>query len=357
MFRKIYALIIPLTAALITSCSGGDAKESAEQVHNVFLTNPEQIGSAASRSYAGVVEEARTVATGFKTAGQIKRILVKEGDYVKQGQLLAVLDTVDYALGVSQLRVQHAQQASEMERKGKLHAAGSMSDNDYEKARSGFEQLGLQLALNENKLSYCYLHAPTSGYITKRNFEPAEMVDAGRPVFELMDNSHLEVIVDLPVAEYIRRGDFIGFNGHLTSMPGSSIPLSMMSLTPRADNSQLYRLRLTVADGHTHNLTPGMNITVDIATAASADQMLRIPASSVFQRGDQSCVWVYNPADSTITAAPVTTSRADDDAFTYVTSGIPATSSIVRAGVHHLREGEKVNVITDSSDTNIGNQL
>lgn len=351
-------LLFLSVSVAVTSCGNSNADSTDESVvHNVFVISPEEIGASSERSFAAVVEEARTISTGFKTAGQIERILVDEGDYVRAGQLLAVLDTVDYALGVRQLRVQHAQMGDEMERRAKLYAAGSMSDNDYEKARAGYEQLGLQLALNENKLRYCRLYAPSSGYITKRNFEPAEMVDAGTPVFELMDNSHLEVVVDLPVSEYMRRENFIGFTGRTSLQPDDVFALNMMSLTPRADNNQLYQLRLSLPAGSHVSLTPGMNLTVDIATAGTDDRAVVLPARALFDRDGVSHVWVYEPESSTVRAVAVTATRGATDDTMLVTSGLTGNEQVVRAGVHHLTDGEKVNVIDEHSDTNIGNVL
>ena len=351
-------LLILAASTAITSCAGHKAdKADNEPVHNVFVITPEVVGESSERSFAGVVEEARTISTGFKTAGQIERLYADEGDYVHAGQLLAVLDTVDYALGVNQLRVQYAQMGAEMDRRAKLYAAGSMSDNDYEKARAGYEQLGLQLALNENKLRYCRLYAPSSGYITKRNFERAEMVDAGTPVFELMDNSHLEVVVDLPVSEYMQRENFAGFTGHTSLQPDEKFALNMMSLTPRADNNQLYQLRLSLGGGADVTLTPGMNLTVDIATTGTGDRAVVLPAAALFDRDGVSHVWVYDPESSTVKAVAVTAVRGVTDDKMLVTSGLTGTESVVRAGVHHLIDGEKVKVIDEQSETNIGNVL
>lgn len=349
------ALAIGALAA--TACGSGKENSAAAPVHNVFVVNPVASGAGQSRSFSAVTQEARSIATGFKTAGQIERILVKEGDHVNAGQLLAELDTVDYALGVSQLRVQHRQMADEFERRRKIYASGSMSDNDFEKARAGLEQLALQLALQENKLRYCRLYAPASGYITKRNFEPSEMVDAGTPVFELMDNSHLEVLVDLPVADYMQRGSFVGFSGHSALHPGVSFPLNMLSITPRADNNQLYQLKLTLPASSPVSLTPGMNLTVDIEMAGTDSPAVELPRRAVFDHDGQDCVWVLSEADSTVHARPVAITRHSDPALVTVTSGLQVTDRVVRAGVHSLTEGERVNVITPATETNVGNLL
>lgn len=340
------------------SCKRSADKEREALTHNVFLAEPLNADGASVKEFAGRVEEAKSVSAAFKTAGQLEKIYVREGDRVRRGQLLAVLDSADYVLGVNQLRIQSAQIASETARHARLHASGGMSDNDYEKATAGAKQLGIQLALNEKKIEYCRLTAPTDGVVTDVRFEPGEMVDAGTPVVDLMDNTHLEVVVDLPVSEYLRRGEFTGFSGHSPQLPGRSFPLRMLSLTPRADNNQLYQLKLSLEGGSEVALTPGMNVTVAIAIGGNGGGGVTVPASAVFDNGGKPSVYVYNPADSTITATPVTVSGTGNaDGSLTVTSGLDASQSIVRAGVHHLVNGEKVNVISPSSSTNPGNLL
>ena len=362
--RRYYPILAVVTL-ILTACSPDKQQERNLPVHNVMLVTPESAGDRQVRTYSATVQEARSISVGFKTAGQIKQLLVKEGDYVTQGQLLAVLDTVDYALGVRQLRVQHAQQKAEYERRRQLHAARNMSDNDFERFQAGYEQLSSQLALQENKLDYCRLKAPASGYITAANFEVSEMVDAGTPVFELMDNSRLEVVVDLPAAEYLRRANFLTFTCHSPLCVGVAFPLKLVSLTPRADNNQLYQLKLVLDESRASaksELTPGMNVSVDIAVgadeAAASTGSAVVPTSAVFERNGTTCVWVFNPADSTVRATSVSlTGVPDAQGRVTVSAGLTHEMQVVRAGVSHLVEGEKVKVIEPGSETNVGNLL
>lgn len=347
------------TAALVmllSSC-GGDDKEQAQTsvVHNVFTVYPEPNGIESSVTLPATVEEGRIISVGFKTGGQIEKIYVKEGDHIKAGQVIAILDSEDYALGVSSLREKYENLKVETERHTRLHASGNMSDNDYEKATSGLRQLGIQLKIEENRLSYCRLTSPASGIVTKVNFENSEMVDAGTPVIELMDNNSLEAIVDLPVRFYAERDRFAGFIGESTVNPDKTVRLSMLSLTPRADNTQLYRLRLGVPNNS--GFTPGMNIRVKILSQAGNERGVNIPLTSVFEQAGRRYVWVVNPSDSIITATEIVTDGTGENGVVNVESGISSKDLIIRTGVRHLVEGEKVNILRNESDTNPGNLL
>lgn len=344
----INRLIIAACAAITLTACGGSTKEADDTApaHNVFVINPEPVNGTGTVTLPAVVEEARTISVGFKTSGQIQRIYVKEGDRVCEGQPIAMLDTVDYALGISQLREKYAQLATEHERQNRLHAAGNMSDNEYEKATSGLRQLALQLQLEENKLGYCRLAAPASGVVTKVNFEASEMVDAGRPVIELMDISGMEAVVDLPVKLYNLRENFRRFQGVVTmGNADQSFDMQMLSLTPRADNTQLYRLRLSVP-AHA-GLTPGMNIKVDISMQDDESYSVSVPVSAIFEKEGKKYVWLLNPESGIVNAREVIIEGTGEDGYVTVTSGLTPNDTIVRAGVHHLTNEEKVNVITE----------
>ena len=298
VFNKL--LLVSCAVTMLPGCGSKEPAPRNDVYHNVFLTNPIVNGDGSDLMLPGMVEERHLVSVGFKTAGQIERMLVDEGDHVVAGQLLAVLDTVDYALGVGQLRHQVETTRSEVARKKQLHDAKNMSDNEYEWAVSQLAQLELQLETNENKLRYCYLKAPVSGVIVSREHERAEMVDSCTKVFELMDDGGLQVIVDLPVRYYADRDRFNSFTGYTALDPEQLINLNMISLTPRADNNQLYRMRLAVPA--TAHLTSGMNINVAIGRDAAGDTTVDIPLSAMWQKGGQTYVWRYSEADSTIRA-------------------------------------------------------
>jgi len=148
-------------------------------VHSVMTVTPVNRQESAVRNFSGVVKENSTVSLSFRTPGQIRSILVKEGSHVKRGQLVATLDTKDYQLQVDAAQTQYNQMKNEVERLRQLHEGKSLTGNDYEKAVSGLEQLRIQLQNAKNQLSYTSLRAPVDGTIQKVNFEPSEMVNAG----------------------------------------------------------------------------------------------------------------------------------------------------------------------------------
>lgn len=350
-----------LAAVMIvcTLCSCGGTKEKKMLIRSVCLTTPLARQGAEVRSYSGIIKEAHEINLGFKAAGQIERIYVKEGDYVHRGQLLAELDDVDYRLAVEAIQVQYDQMRDETGRMEQLLRQRSLPANDYEKANAGLKQLAVRLQGDKNKLKYTKLHAPVDGYVQAVNFSKAEMVDAGTAVFTLLDNSRMEVTFDIPVREHADKEDFAQYYCSLSGRCGAErIPMRFLSLTPKADGNQLYSMRLTFAELPDRLLTPGMNVTVSIVPSndGTKNKGFTLPLHSVFEKEDAACVWVLNP-DSTVTPKEVGLESIDSDGRAVISSGLTGEEKIIRAGVHSLQEGDKVHVIEQPSKTNVGGLL
>ncbi len=365
--KKICLLAVILPAAVsMTACSGGSAKPATVSPRTVKIVVAAAPGGNTS-VYPGIVREARSVSVGFKTAGQISRINVKEGDYVREGELLASLDDSDYKLGVEAVQAQYDQVAAEVARVRELYRKNSVSANDYEKAESGLKQLGVQLQVNRNKVAYTKLCSPLSGYVRAVNFSKSEMVDAGTPVFTIMDVSRLEINVDIPAAEYRNRDSFSSLTAKSPS--GETLPVKVVGIVPKADGNQLYRMVLAFGPGidlEKTSFLPGTNVSVligrpDGTSAVNGDacpesgNRALLPITSILYDGKQAYVWEVG-ADTVLVRTNVEI-EVSDNAALVLAEGIEPGTEVVSAGAASLKEGEKVRILAKPSETNVGGLL
>lgn len=124
-------LCVLVTAIVLCSCTD-ERKE--QTMHSVLTTHPSTVGGSQMKHFSGQVKEAANANLAFKTAGQILKIYVREGQHVSKGQLLAQLDDKDYLLGLKAAQAQYNQLKNEVARLTKLYESKSVSGNDYEKA-------------------------------------------------------------------------------------------------------------------------------------------------------------------------------------------------------------------------------
>lgn len=331
-----------LLTGLTAGC--GHKSESANQVRNVILATVTSMAGEESADYPGVVEEGASVNASFMADGKIAAIMVKEGDRVRKGQLLARLDDSDYLIGLSQLETQLNQMTREKERMDAMYEKHNIAPNDYEKFEAGYKQLTLQLEMAKRQLDYTRLYSPADGYVATKYLNPGELTGAGTPVANIIDDSRLHATVDLPVSVYLKRDDIVSAKGSVPGVAGM-FPLSIVSFTPEADNNMLYRMKLSIPSSVARDMTAGMNISVTLSFTEGKEAESLVPSRALFKDGENVCVWVFNPQDSTIRRHKVTVEGAPLGKMSVV-KGLEAGESIVETGVKQLYDGEKVNVLS-----------
>lgn len=355
--KKRLEFLLPIAVAVILGGCGTSQKE--EPFHRcVMLTQPNVTGTAKEKSLSGVVKESHEINLGFKTAGQIEAIYVKEGDYVKEGQLVAALDSKDYQLGLNATQIQYDQLARQVERLKKLKEGKSISGNDYDKAVSGLEQLAIKLQADKNSVAYTKLYSPISGYVRKVNFDPAEMVNAGTPVMVLLDTKNMGVEVNIPAEIFANKKNIKEVYCFSSLSPETKLPMKVVGVAPKADGNQLYQMQLAfTSNASNKNISSGMNVGVMIVMKDGVSkEQITLPLHSIFNKDEQSYVWILN-ADSTVSKLPVTVKGLDNQGDAIIEGELKGDEKVVKAGVNLLQEGEKVRVIEQSSETNVGGVL
>lgn len=351
--------LIVLCGCLFMMASVGCRREKQHQpfVRSVELVNPVKVGNESIKKFSGIVKEDEEISLSFKTAGQIERIYVKSGDKVKKGQIIARLDVEDYKLGVENAQVQYEQMVREVDRMKQLYEHKNISGNDYDKAVSGLKQLKVQLKNNQNKLSYTILKAPVDGIIEDIYFEPSEMVNAGTSIGTLLKVSNMAVEFDIPVNQYLRLKDVVKYECRMPFAPDRSIIMHFMSVMPKADGNQLYRVRLAFDDAKEMAIAAGMNVEIDMFFKDdNGTGQYTLPLHAVCKKGDSTYVWVMDKQHK-VQKRYVELVGLSDNGDALISAGLTGSEQIVKAGVHVLQENETVKVIAPSSDTNIGGLL
>jgi RND family efflux transporter MFP subunit len=341
--------------ALLAGCK--KSAPSAEPVKNVKIANPTPVGATAEKYFSGVIKEAAAVNLGFKAAGQILRIHVREGQRVRQGELIAELDAKDYRLQLEATEAQYEQVKAEVARIEELYRRKSVSGNDYEKAVAGKKMLTAKLQADRNMLEYTRLTAPFAGYIQSVRFKPSEMVDAGMSVATLLDVRQLLVEISIPASLYVEKESFVSFGCLADVLPGKVFPLTLVSINPKADSHQLYRVLLQLDPKRDARLAAGMNVRVAVACATRAGAACSLPFGAVFGEDGKSYVWVADTATNRVSRREVTVQGVDGKGGVAISAGVTCSDRVVVAGAKSLRENQLVKPLPEPSDANVGGLL
>lgn len=292
----------------------------------------------------GYVVARRQATVSSKTTGKVVEVLVEEGMYVEEGQLLAQLDDsitrAQLELSESQLRasragldemmVQLKQARLDLERTSGLAERKLASQADLDRDTLTVEGLTARLARVEQELNVAERHAdvqrqmladmeiraPFAGVVVAKAAQPGEMispVSAGggftrTGICTIVDMDSLEVEVDVNEA-YINRV----FPGQpatvaLNAYPDVQIPASVIAIIPTADrNKATVRVRIRILE-RDDRVLPDMGVKVRFldstpAPAPVAATGVLVPAEAVTDTGDETYVWVVS--EDRVTRRPV----------------------------------------------------
>ena len=310
------------------------------------------------RQFPGVVDAIQRADLSFRIQGKIIEILVREGDMVDKGQLLARLDPTDYQIVLNDRKASYKTAEANYERAKTLLAKDAISKVDHDKIRAEFFTAEANLKAAEQDMQYTSMNATFPGYIARRHVENFEEVRRKQAVFTLQDISQLEINIDVPETIMIqlrrtiepgkvtepKREVYAVFN----QIKDVKFPLSLKEVSTKADaNTRTFEVALKMDHPEDYNVLPGMTATVFAEVFASErDDTLSVllPVSAVVSdTGKNPLVWIVDEETMTVSAQPVTVGAMATDSITVF--GIESGKRIVTAGAAFMREGMKVTLL------------
>ncbi len=340
---------------LITACAGETSQK--ESVPVVKTTKVTSTADSITKSYPAKIREASEVNLSFRVAGPIEEIYVSEGEYVSKGSLLARMDPRDYRLQLQGTEAKYKEVKAEAERILALHKKGKVSDNEYDKAVSGLDQITARYEAHKNALNDTKLTAPFSGYINKIFFEPGETIDTGIPVVSVVDSQQYEIVTHISPSDYMRRDQFKSFSCKTIDEPIKEWPLELRNFVSKSNLNGLYPAYFNLKNPENNRLYPGMSAELIIHIQNEGQSHYKLPSSAIFSRNNQSKVWILKTDNNTVQSQEVKIIRINSSGQAIVEGKFQEDAVIVSGGVHSLEEGEEVKQLEEPSETNVGNLL
>lgn len=341
---------------MAVSCVGN--QQSTTSVRRVKCEVAQGVSQSSGGSrYPGKVVAAKEVNRAFRVAGVIDRIVVKEGDFVREGDLIAVMDSRDYKLQLAATEAEYTAIKGEVDRVVKLFEEESVSANDYDKAVNGLKQIEAKLESHRNSVADTELRAPFSGYIQKIYFDRGETVSAGMPIISIVSSSAPEVVINIPASEYIKRSKLQSASAKCELYPDVEFGLKHLGTTHKANLNQLYEVRFTLSKSECDvALSPGMSVMVSLDYGDLTNGgVVKIPFSAVVERDGASKVWVLESGRVSLRTVTICTILKDGDAT--ITDGLEAGDVVITAGLNSLEEGQHVEPLEAMSNSNVGGIL
>lgn len=324
---------------LFTGCGGNEKKETAPAEICVNTIALRDGAHTAANSYVGTVNSSVQADLSFQVPGQVKSVLVTEGQAVRKGQLLAELecDNLTSSYEAAQASLRQAQDG--YNRLKALYDNGSLPEVKLVEIQTQLEQAKSMANISAKNLKEAQMVAPFDGVITAKGIESGEMVIPATKLLTLSKLKPLEVKVSIPENEIsaVCIGDPCTVS--VAAVPNKEIRGRVAEKNVIANRlSHTYEVKIHL-DEEPLEVMPGMVCSVNISES-NASSVLTLPAKVIQIDADgRHFVWCIE--EGVARRKLITVGQLMPQGIE-IQSGITIGSIVISDGSHKVCEGTKV---------------
>ena len=332
-------------ALLLSACQqGGNTEDEQEdEVAPVPVETSQPVRGDVYAVYSGTAPieayaEADVIA---KVEGEVREILVEEGDEVNAGDVLARLDGDRLRLELSESRARLDQMRSDFKRNRDLREKGLLSEGEFEKLRYDLEALEASFNLASLELDYTRIRAPIDGVVSERYVKIGNTIRVGDPAFRVTSLDPLVAYLHVPEREFrkIEAGQPVAID--IDALAGQRVIATVTRISPIVDpDTGTFKTTIEIRDEE-RRIKPGMfgrmSIVYDVHENA-----LQIPRSAVVEDMGNQTVFVIE--DDKAVRRIVTTGFGNDGMIEII-DGLSDDDAVVTVGQVGLKPDAKVTVI------------
>jgi membrane fusion protein (multidrug efflux system) len=303
----------------------------------------------------GIVEPERKVEVFSRLSAYVRQIVKEEGDYVKENEVLALLDDTEIKIGYEQAKIQLEQAKLSLEeaeanyiRNQELIKRTLISEQEFQTQEAEYKQRQLDYKNRmesfkdlELQLNWTKIRSLSEGFITERLIETGDRVNANQQVYTIEDFNPLLVRVYVPTSDAIKLDQ--GMSAEITTevLEGTVFEGNVKLINPRIDvETGTVKVTVEVYD-KSLRLKPGMFVEAQIAIGAKED-VLVIPRKAILYKQNKTYVFVMD--QNQVYQREVQLGLTEEDEVE-VTEGLKEGEVIIVVGVEGLKDGQRVDVV------------
>lgn len=328
--------------------SGEQGKEQNKEAEAVPVEVVSASRQTINASYAGTANleapnEAQVVA---KSSGVMIAQLAEEGDFVRQGQVMARIDPARAQLEVQRSRATVNKLSNNFQRAQQLLAQKLISTEAHDQIRFDLESARASLNLAQLELSYTNIVAPISGVVAQRMVKQGNLVPLNAPVYRIVNTQYLEAVMNVPEREMARIKQGMTVRMLVDAIPGQAFEGRVDRISPVMDAGS-GTFRVTCAFDGQQVLRAGMFGRFEVLYD-SRENVLTVPRTALLEDETDPAVYVVRGDKAVRTALKLGYSNGE---IAEVVSGLKAGDRIITAGKVAVRDGAAVTVIAVDGKT------
>nr|WP_136250249.1 efflux RND transporter periplasmic adaptor subunit [Ningiella ruwaisensis] len=284
----------------------------------------------------GQVEPNKVVEVRAQTQGQVMSTPAKEGEPVKEGELLVQLAMEDRQLQLDEQKALLESRSKTLERLARLAKQNYQSESELERARADVKAVEAAIARIELDIARTRITAPFSGILESRLVEAGDYVQTNKAIAILIEPTPL--IVSVPVGQHHINRVALGSKVDVALSTGEQVSGTVRYISPRANSStRTFEVEIEI-DNSDSKLKSGMSAKAKIAID-TVDAHYISPA--LFSLSAEGEIGVKTVDDSDTVRFHEVNILQSDTGGAWV-SGLPDTARVIVAGQGFVEDGMKV---------------
>lgn len=340
---KFYPVIIALLLSACSNDAGDEGLKVDKQIPVSILSLSQGKGESVTETTGLFTTDDETLLS-FKNGGIIERVYVKEGDMVKKGQLLAILNMTELNAKAAQAKLSVEKAERDFKRAQKLYKDSVATMEQYENAKTYLDVVKEDLNTIEFNLRYSEIRATTDGYVLLRLANEGQIVGPGTPVLQINGAKKGNWVVKIGVSDRqwasIHEGDSAVIT---TDAFPDAIPAKVLRKSEGLNpNTGTFTIQVQPVSVGKLPIASGMFAKVKIFGKAS--DAWTVPYEALLD-GDAGRGYVFVTDDNQTAKKIEVKIDAIQTENVLISSGLENHQSLIVSGSPYLKEGAKIKVV------------
>lgn len=338
--------------ALLNGCGSKNASNESQVLaaDNEYI--PVQTASVQQKTVSlpihasGILTSSAEQRLSFKIGGIIRKIYVEEGDVVRPGQLLAVLDKTEIDAQVNQAQQALAKAERDLNRVEGLYRDSSATLELLQNATTGRDVAKETARIATFNQQYAEIRATRGGKIIKKLINEGEITGPGMPAFVLFETGANDWVVKINLSDrdWARLNLGMAATATMDAYEGVKFQGKVSDLAPAADPvSGLYPVEIRIQP-QGKRFAPGLFAEVDITPSQSRPYAM-IPIEAIVEGDGQSAFVFALQADGVSVKKTSIRVAFIEGNQAVIASGLEGVNEVVTSGAPYLSEKKKVKKI------------
>ena len=352
----IFATFLLAGSAMLSGCGVGEASVSDEDAVQAATPVPVEVAHPYRADIYATYVATATIGSDAdapvvaRVAGEVVELLVEEGDFVQEGQVLARLDGERLRLELLSAKAKLNQARKEFQRNIDLHERGLISASMFDSLQYDLEALEATYELKKLGFEYSKIRATISGVVASREIKPGQNLAINDVAVRFTETSELVAYLQIPQSELPKFDAGHTASIEVASMPGTLFPATIVRISPTIDTRNGTFRATAIIGNEAGDLAPGMFGRFTIAYEQHENALV-IPAAALLDEDDQTTVYVVNDGEVAQRAVEI---GIETDGNIEILGGLSENDTIVVVGHSGLRNGSKVLASNNTLDSFAG---